>query len=76
MSDNKSTSSSSGGIDFFGLLGVLFVALKLLGITEVATWSWWRVTAPFWGSAALVIGLLALYALGALVLAGISALFK
>jgi hypothetical protein len=43
-----------------GLLGVLFVALKLLGIIK---WSWWWVTAPFWGPPALVIAIL-LAALG------------
>jgi hypothetical protein len=41
-----SSSSSSGGIGVFGLLGVLFVGLKLTGYI---TWSWWWVTAPFWG---------------------------
>lgn len=29
-----------------GLLGVAFVVLKL---THVIDWSWWWVTAPFWG---------------------------
>lgn len=33
-----------------GLLGVLFVALKL---TKVIAWSWWWVTAPFWGGFAI-----------------------
>lgn len=32
-------------IGFPGLLGLLFVALKLTG---VIAWSWWWVTAPFW----------------------------
>jgi len=49
MSGN--TSSSSGGIGVLGLLGVLFVAFKLLGIIN---WSWWWVTAPFWGVFALI----------------------
>jgi hypothetical protein len=40
------SSSSSSGIGIFGLLGVLFVGLKL---THVINWSWWWVTAPFWG---------------------------
>lgn len=31
-----------------GTLGVLFVALKLLEVTAVATWSWWLVLLPFW----------------------------
>lgn len=42
--------SYSGGIGIVGLLGVLFVALKLTGYID---WSWWWVTAPFWGGAAL-----------------------
>jgi hypothetical protein len=56
---SSSSSSSSGGFGAIGLLGVVFVTLKLFGITEVATWSWWWVTAPFWGGLALlaVIGL-------------------
>lgn len=29
-----------------GLLGVVFVILKL---TNVINWSWWWVTLPFWG---------------------------
>lgn len=41
---------SSGGIGVFGLLGVLFVGLKLTGYID---WSWWWVTAPFWGGFAL-----------------------
>jgi hypothetical protein len=40
--------SASSGIGVGGLLGVVFVTLKLLGVTDVATWSWWWVTAPFW----------------------------
>ena len=43
MSDNKTTSSS--GIGFFGLLAILFIALKLTG---VIAWSWWWVLAPIW----------------------------
>ena len=43
MSDNKSTSSS--GIGFFGLLVILFIALKLTGYI---TWSWLWVLAPIW----------------------------
>lgn len=32
-----------------GVLLVLFVALKILGIAPVASWSWWWVTSPAWG---------------------------
>ena len=40
------------GIGVLGLLGVVFVTLKLLG---VITWSWWWVTAPFWGGFAILL---------------------
>jgi len=49
---SKSSSSSSGATTL-GLLGVLFVGLKLTGFIN---WSWWWVTAPFWGGLALVLG--------------------
>lgn len=48
----------AGGIGVVGLLGVLFVALKLTG--HIA-WSWWWVTAPFWMPVALVLGGLAVF---------------
>jgi len=51
----SSSSSSSSGIGFAGLLTVTFVVLKL---TSVIGWSWWWVLSPLWISAAL--GLLAL----------------
>lgn len=44
-------SSSSSGATTLGLLGVLFVGLKLTGFIN---WSWWWVTAPFWGGLAVV----------------------
>jgi len=46
----NSSSSSSSGIGFFGLLGVAFIVLKL---TNVIDWSWFWVLAPIWGSIAL-----------------------
>ena len=49
-----SSSSSSSGISTLGLLGCIFVTLKLLGYI---TWSWWWVTAPFWGGLALFLGI-------------------
>ena len=36
-----------------GLLGVLFVGLKLAEVGIVAKWSWTLVTLPFWGGIAL-----------------------
>jgi len=42
---------SSSGIGLFGMLGIVFVALKLTGYIN---WSWWWVMLPFWGGFALV----------------------
>jgi hypothetical protein len=38
-----------------GLLGCIFVTLKLTGYIS---WSWWWVTAPFWAVPAIFITLL------------------
>lgn len=47
-----------------GLLGVVFVTLKLLGLVD---WSWWWVTAPFWGGAAgVIIGVAAIAVIAAI----------
>ena len=54
----SNSSSSSGGIGICGLLGVAFIVLKLTGVIN---WSWWWVTAPFWGG----------FAIGLIILAGI-----
>lgn len=51
MKQNVS-SSSSGGIGFAGLLTIVFITLKLLG---VISWSWWWVLSPIWISVALAI---------------------
>ena len=49
MADSK---PSGGGIGVLGMLGILFVGLKLTGYID---WSWWWVTAPFWGGIALIL---------------------
>ena len=54
MSANTSSSSSSG-IGVLGLLGVAFVVLKLMDYID---WSWWWVTAPFWGGFAIALAAL------------------
>lgn len=55
---------NSGGIGVPGLLGIVFIVLKLCG---VISWSWWWVLAPFWIPFVLFFGVLiialALYAL-------------
>jgi len=49
---NENKTTVNGGIGVTGLLGVVFVVLKLLGVIN---WSWWLVTLPFWGGAILYI---------------------
>lgn len=46
----REKTSSTGGIGFFGLLGIVFITLKLTGFID---WSWWLVTAPLWGGVAV-----------------------
>jgi len=48
----SSSSSSSGGIGFCGLLTIVFITLKLLGKID---WSWWWVVSPLWIPAVIVI---------------------
>lgn len=66
---NSNSNTQSGGIGILGLLGVLFVGLKLGGII---TWSWWYVTLPFWGGIALVLSILAVVFIGAVIVAAVS----
>lgn len=51
------------GIGVTGLLGVVFVVLKLI---HIINWSWWWVTAPFWGPIAITIFILIVIALVAI----------
>ena len=44
MADKNST-TSSGGVGFFGLMFLILMTLKL---TNYIDWSWWWVTAPLW----------------------------
>lgn len=60
---------NSSGFGIIGLLGVLFVGLKLAG---VISWSWWYVLLPFY--AGLLIGLAALFII--LVFSVIAGLFE
>jgi hypothetical protein len=68
----SASSSSSSGIGVFGLLGVLFVGLKLGG---VIAWSWIWVTAPFWGGLALCLAIWA-FVIGMIGLAAIFGAWK
>ena len=53
--NNSSNNCSGGGISFIGLLTIVFIVLKLLG---VITWSWWWVLSPLWIGAALAIAII------------------
>lgn len=57
----SNSSSNYGGL-VLGLLGILFVGLKLTGYID---WSWWLVTLPFWGglAAAFTVWILMVFAL-------------
>ncbi len=44
-SNNNASASTSVSINFAGLLGIVFIVLKLCHVIE---WSWWCVLAPFW----------------------------
>ena len=41
----STTTNSSGGVGFLGLLTIVFITLKLIGYIS---WSWWWVLAPMW----------------------------
>jgi hypothetical protein len=55
MSDNKQV--QTGGINFFGLLTIVFITLKLIGYIA---WSWWWVLSPLWMPLAFIFGAAAL----------------
>lgn len=61
MDESKNVTVS---FPIFGLLGVLFVGLKLTGHID---WNWLWVTAPFWGPIALGIGIFLLIGIFAVI---------
>jgi len=63
MKDKNSSTGTSGGIDFVGVLTIVFIVLKLLG--KIA-WSWWWVLSPIWISAILAIIFLIIYIIACL----------
>lgn len=46
------SNAKTGGIGFCGLLTIVFIVLKLIGVIK---WSWVWVLSPIWLPAALVI---------------------
>lgn len=55
------SSSTNNGIGLFGFVFLVFLALKLAGIGQVATWSWWWVTSPLWIPFAVIIAVLIIF---------------
>lgn len=52
LNDKGNSSDTSSGIGFFGLLGIVFIVLKLCGVID---WPWIWVLSPIWVS--IVIGI-------------------
>lgn len=42
---SEESSSAGGGISFAGLLAIVFIVLKLVGVID---WSWLWVLSPLW----------------------------
>jgi len=54
---NHNYNNTGGGVGLFGLLGLLFIGLKLTGYID---WSWWLVLLPIYGGLAFVALIVAL----------------
>ncbi len=56
--NKNNTPIIKSGPGFFSILALIFITLKLLDITVVASWSWWWVLAPIWAPIAILAGAL------------------
>ena len=56
---SKQSTANTSGFTLGGLVFLVFLFLKLAGIGQVATWSWWWVTAPLWVGLALILAVVA-----------------
>ena len=63
----SSSESKTASFPILGILGLIFVTLKLAEIGVVATWSWWAVLSPFWVPLAIVLGIFAVVGVGVVV---------
>jgi hypothetical protein len=61
----SSSSNSSNGISFCGLLTILFIGLKL---TNYIDWSWWWVLSPLWIGAVAGLSFIVLFVLIAMLI--------
>jgi hypothetical protein len=64
--ENNKTRSTGFGIGT--VLFLIFLTLKLVGIGQVATWSWWWVTSPLWIPLALAVAVLSVVGLIAFII--------
>ena len=44
-SNNNRSSAAGGGLSILGVVEIVFIILKLLGVIN---WSWWIVLIPLW----------------------------
>lgn len=49
---SKQQQTTTGGVSTLGVVQIVFIILKLVGVIE---WSWWLVFMPLWISIVLVI---------------------
>ena len=49
-------SNTNHGVGFVGLLTIVFITLKLIGVID---WSWWWVLSPIWITVLLWVSILA-----------------
>ena len=61
---SSKTLTVGGGGSGASILGTAFIVMKLTGVID---WSWWWITAPFWGGAAILLVILAIAGLALLV---------
>lgn len=67
MANNGGNGGGGAGVGFFGLLGILFIGLKLTGFID---WDWWLVLLPIYGPLALILAILAVLLLAKAVIDG------
>lgn len=73
MADKKQVSS---GVGMFGVVFLVLLTLKVVGVAPVGAWSWWWVTAPLWAPVGVAFGVVIALFGGALLLALAAAPFK
>ena len=56
-----SKTSGNSGMGLLGVLEIIFIVLKCIGVID---WSWWAVLIPFW----INLGLVVIIALAALII--------